>query len=71
MVLISHYDPMSRKDAILTRSQVEGMIADGRTIVIVDGRVIKADAWLRYHPGGDKAIMHMVGRDATDEVTAY
>ncbi|KAL2045704.1 hypothetical protein N7G274_002135 [Stereocaulon virgatum] len=71
MIPISHYDPMSRKDAILTRSQVEGMIADGRTIFIVDGRVIKADAWLRYHPGGDKAIMHMVGRDATDEVTAY
>ena len=71
MVLISHYDSMSRKDAILTRSQVEAMIADGRTIVIVDGRVIKVDAWLRYHPGGDKAIMHMVGRDATDEVAAY
>ena len=63
--------PMSRKEAILTRSQVEGMIADGRTIIIVDGRVIKADAWLKYHPGGDKAILHMVGRDATDEVNAY
>jgi sphingolipid 8-(E)-desaturase len=28
------------------------------------------DAWLKYHPGGDKAIMHMVGKDATDEVNA-
>ena len=62
---------MSRKEVILTRRQVGGMIADGRTIIIVEGRVIKADAWLRYHPGGDKAIMHMVGRDATDEVNAY
>ena len=63
--------PMSRKEAILTRKQIEAMIADGRNIIIIDGKVIKADAWLRYHPGGDKAIMHMVGRDATDEVNAY
>jgi delta8-fatty-acid desaturase len=37
----------------------------------MNGKVLKVDAWLKYHPGGDKAIMHMVGRDATDEVTAY
>ena len=47
------------------------MIADGRTVIIVDDKVLKVDAWLKYHPGGDKAIMHMVGRDATDEVNAY
>lgn len=47
------------------------MIADGKTIFIVDGKVLRVDAWLKYHPGGDKAIMHMVGRDATDEVNAY
>jgi delta8-fatty-acid desaturase len=49
---------------------VEGLIADGRTIIIVDQKVLKVDSWLKYHPGGDKAIMHMVGRDATDEVNA-
>ncbi|KAL9000885.1 MAG: hypothetical protein Q9169_000640 [Polycauliona sp. 2 TL-2023] len=62
--------PMSRKEAFLTRRQVEGMIADGNTIIILDGNVLKVDSWLPYHPGGDKAIMHMVGRDATDEVNA-
>ncbi|KAL8735523.1 MAG: hypothetical protein Q9166_000691 [cf. Caloplaca sp. 2 TL-2023] len=62
--------PMSRKEAIVTRRQVEGMIADGKTVIIVDGKVLKADAWLRFHPGGDKSIMHVVGRDATDEVNA-
>lgn len=61
---------MPQKDVVLTRRQVEGMIADDRTVIIVDGKVLKVDAWLRYHPGGDKAIMHMVGRDATDEVHA-
>lgn len=61
---------MATTEAILTRRQVEGMIAEGRAIIIVDGEVLKVDPWLQYHPGGDKAIMHMVGRDATDEVNA-
>ena len=61
---------MAPTEAILTRRQVEGMIAEGRAIIIVDGAVLKVDPWLQYHPGGDKAIMHMVGRDATDEVNA-
>ncbi|KAJ9134798.1 Delta(8)-fatty-acid desaturase [Pleurostoma richardsiae] len=55
---------------VLSARQVEALIAQGRSIVIVGGHVLKVDGWLRYHPGGDKAIMHMVGRDATDEVTA-
>ncbi|KAL8893096.1 MAG: hypothetical protein Q9215_000101 [Flavoplaca cf. flavocitrina] len=59
-----------REEAVLTRRQVEGMIADGKTIIILDGKVLKVDSWLKYHPGGDKSIMHVVGRDATDEVNA-
>ena len=62
--------PTSRKETILTRNEVENMIAEGRTVVIVDNKVLKVDAWLKCHPGGDKAIMHMVGRDATDEINA-
>ncbi|GAM85734.1 hypothetical protein ANO11243_037420 [Dothideomycetidae sp. 11243] len=59
-----------RQRRIYSRDEVEALIADGRSIFVLDGNLIKADAWLRYHPGGDKAIMHMIGRDATDEVTA-
>lgn len=58
-----------RKSKVYSRRQIEGLIASGRSIVIVDDKVLKIDAWLPYHPGGDKAIQHMVGRDATDEVT--
>ena len=50
-----------------SRREIEDLIANGRAIVIVDGDVLKLDAWLPYHPGGDKALRHMVGRDATDE----
>lgn len=60
-----------RKDTLYSRRQVEGLIADGQTVIIVDQKVLKIDAWLKFHPGGDKAIMHMVGRDATDELNAY
>jgi delta8-fatty-acid desaturase len=54
-----------------SRNDIEALIAQGRHIFILDGNVIRADPWLKYHPGGPKAIEHMVGRDATDEVKAY
>ena len=59
------------QEKLLSRREVEGLIADGRKIIVLDGKVLKVDTWLRFHPGGDKAMMHMVGRDATDEVNAY
>ncbi|RDW65112.1 fatty acid desaturase [Coleophoma cylindrospora] len=61
--------PVSRKEALLSRGQIEGMIADGKSIIIVNEKVLNVGAWLPYHPGGYKAIQHMIGRDATDEVT--
>ena len=60
-----------RELKLLSRNDIEAQIAEGRHIFILNGDVIKADAWLPYHPGGPKAIEHMVGRDATDEVQAY
>lgn len=59
------------REKVLSRDEIEEQIAEGRKIVIVDGAVLKVDAWLPYHPGGDKAILHMVGRDATNEVWAF
>lgn len=55
---------------LFTRRQVEGMIAEGKAIVIVDDMVLRLDSWLHLHPGGERAILHMVGKDATDEVNA-
>ncbi|KAM7194601.1 hypothetical protein V8F33_007153 [Rhypophila sp. PSN 637] len=60
--------PPKRPLPVLSRRQIESMIADGRLIIILDNYVLKTDAFLKYHPGGDKAMMHMVGRDATDEI---
>lgn len=59
------------RDQLISRERIESLIAQGRKIVLVDGVVLKVDAWLPFHPGGDKAILHMVGRDATNEVKAF
>ncbi|RFU75507.1 fatty acid sphingolipid desaturase [Trichoderma arundinaceum] len=56
---------------LMSRDEIEALIADGRHIIIHLGYVLKLDAWLKYHPGGAKSIMHMVGRDATDWVEVY
>lgn len=56
---------------MLSRRYIEGLIAQGRQVLIYDERVLKVDAWIRFHPGGEKSIQHMVGRDATDEINAY
>ncbi|KAK9370555.1 fatty acid desaturase-domain-containing protein [Lipomyces kononenkoae] len=62
---------MGAQDRILSRAAIEGMIADGNVIVIYENLVLRVDTWLPRHPGGDKVVFHMVGRDATDEINAY
>lgn len=59
-----------RKETLYSRRQIEGLIADGGTVIIVDQKVLKLNAWLDYHPGGSKPIKHMVGQDATNEVNS-
>ncbi len=54
----------------MSRDEVEELIANGRKIILVDNFVLQVDAWMKYHPGGEITILHMVGRDATDEVKA-
>ncbi|KAB8230868.1 fatty acid desaturase [Aspergillus alliaceus] len=61
----------STKDGILSPRQIEALIAEGQSIIIVDQKVLRVDAWVPYHPGGLKAIQHVVGKDATDEFTVF
>ena len=57
------------RNRIFFRREVEALIADGHVIVIREGRVLQLDGWLDKHPGGRLAVLHMVGRDATDEIS--
>ncbi|KAF4983842.1 hypothetical protein FZEAL_848 [Fusarium zealandicum] len=59
------------RDQILSPRAVDGMIAEGSTIVIYEDMILKLDGWMERHPGGRLAVLHMVGRDATDEMKAY
>ncbi|KAB8217256.1 fatty acid desaturase-domain-containing protein [Aspergillus novoparasiticus] len=61
----------STKDATLSRRQIEALIAQGQSIIIVNQKVLRVDAWIPYHPGGQKVIQHVVGKDATDEFTVF
>lgn len=54
----------------MSRNEIESRIAGGQKIVIFNQYVLKVDPWLPYHPGGEKALLHMVGKDATDEIQA-
>ncbi|KAI5779853.1 fatty acid desaturase [Peziza echinospora] len=61
----------TRKHKLLTESDVQAMVDAGRKVVIKDGLVLSLDKWFGRHPGGEMVILHMVGRDATDEINAY
>lgn len=59
-----------QRDRVITAAAVEDLIADGHIIVIFQDYVLQLDSWLDKHPGGNLAIRHMVGKDATDEINA-
>ncbi|KAH6955018.1 hypothetical protein HG530_015458 [Fusarium avenaceum] len=60
-----------RTPKLITRDEIEALIAEDRHITIYHNQVIKMDPWMPYHPGGDKAMLHMVGKDASDEIDAF
>ncbi|PKS05140.1 hypothetical protein jhhlp_008507 [Lomentospora prolificans] len=58
------------RDKILMAGAIDDLIADGHAIVILEDYVLNLDTWLARHPGGRLVILHMVGKDATDEIHA-
>lgn len=56
------------KNDLMTRSEVEDLIARGNVITIYQGKVIKMNSWLPRHPGGDLLVRHFIGRDASLEI---
>jgi delta8-fatty-acid desaturase len=60
--------PSVNRNQVLSRDEIEDMIANGHVIVIIDGRVLQLDQWIENHPGGKLAMLHMVGHDASNEV---
>ncbi|KKY28057.1 putative delta 8-sphingolipid desaturase [Diplodia seriata] len=59
------------RNRLISAAEVERLVAAGQLIVIHEGHALKLDSWIDRHPGGRLAILHMVGRDATDEINVY
>ncbi|KAH9968894.1 fatty acid/sphingolipid desaturase [Russula dissimulans] len=58
--------------SVNTRQSIAARILDGQYLFILNGHLIRVpQKWLSAHPGGALAILHFIGRDATDEVEAY
>ena len=54
-----------------TRDAIAQRILHGETLIIYQGHLLKIpQKWLESHPGGSLALLHFVGRDATDEIQA-
>ena len=56
------------KTTPLSPCAIRTLIAKGQLIVISDNRVLRLDGWAARHPGGRLPILHMVGKDATDQI---
>jgi delta8-fatty-acid desaturase len=55
-----------------SREQIASRILAGESLIIYRNQLIRIpSSWLDIHPGGSLAILHFVGRDATDEIDAY
>ncbi|KAJ8462210.1 hypothetical protein ONZ45_g18020 [Pleurotus djamor] len=60
------------KTTIWSRQAVAQRILDGDILVILNKQLLRIPkSWLDGHPGGSLAILHFVGRDASDEIEAY
>lgn len=59
---------MNDRNRLISASEVKELVDDGKLIVIHEGYALKLDGWINKHPGGRLAILHMVGRDASDEI---
>ena len=54
-----------------SRDAVANRILAGESLIIYQGHLLSIPStWLDAHPGGDLALLHFVGRDATDEIQA-
>ncbi|KIR54283.1 delta8-fatty-acid desaturase [Cryptococcus gattii Ru294] len=63
---------MSRSQKhIWDRTEIATRITQGQQLIIYRDRILNVTPWAPYHPGGALALLHFVGRDATNEIEAY
>jgi len=67
--LFTHHQPFEMaQHREISPAEIQSRISEGEPIVVYEGYVLHLGQWINTHPGGRLAILHMVGRDATDEI---
>lgn len=57
---------------VVSREAVAQRILAGEHLIVYRGQLLNiSTGWLEKHPGGSLALLHFVGRDATDEIDAF
>jgi delta8-fatty-acid desaturase len=54
----------------ITRKDLNDRVKQGEVLIIYNDKVYKVDRWIKSHPGGELAIKHVIGKDATDEINS-
>lgn len=52
----------------ITKDELAERVKGGEILVIYNEKVYNLTKWIKHHPGGQLAVKHMNGRDATDEI---
>ncbi|CAJ0891910.1 17683_t:CDS:2 [Entrophospora sp. SA101] len=61
----------NKEKKTFTPKDIKKCINDGQIVIIYNDKVYKLNKWIKYHPGGELAILHVNGKDATDEINAF
>lgn len=64
-------ETMTLQHNYISKEDFEKRVQGGQILIIYNNKVYKLNKWLKYHPGGELAIRHMIGKDATDEINVF
>ncbi|OMJ20483.1 Delta(8)-fatty-acid desaturase [Smittium culicis] len=53
-----------------TKDEIRERVKNNEYLVVIDGYVLKLNNMMKNHPGGELALYHAIGKDATDEMHA-
>ncbi|OLY77775.1 Delta(8)-fatty-acid desaturase [Smittium mucronatum] len=53
-----------------TKDEIRERIIKNELLVVIDGYVLKLNNMIKHHPGGELALYHAIGKDASDEMHA-
>lgn len=60
-----------KRDQVFTHEDVEKEIANGRKLIIYDGKVVDVTNFVDRHPGGELVLQHAMHRDATALIRVF